>query len=95
MLFEEIVCEFVFIIFDVLVIWMCDNNVYLFCYKFINVWGCVVVKGELEIIESCSKVYLNVDRRRERFFYENFVLYYDFWVKRVMFFFYWMNFWDF
>lgn len=57
---------------------MCDNNAYLFRHKFINVRGCAVVKGELETIESRSKVYLNVDRRRERFFYENFALHYDF-----------------
>lgn len=57
---------------------MCDNNVYLFRHKFIHVRGSAVVKGELETIESRSKVYLNVDRRRERFFYENFALHYDF-----------------
>lgn len=48
---------------------MCDNNAYLFRHKFINVRGCAAVKGELETIESRSKVYLNVDRRRERFFF--------------------------
>lgn len=57
---------------------MCDNNAYLFRHKFINVRGSAVVKGELETIESRSKVYLNVDRRKERFFYENFALHYDF-----------------
>lgn len=68
MSFEEIVCEFVFITLDVLVTWMSDNNAYLFRHKFIHVRGSAVVKGELETIESRSKVYLNVDRRRERFF---------------------------
>ena len=86
MSFEEIVCEFVFITLDVLVTWMCDNNAYLFRHKFINVRESAVVKGELETIESCSKVYLNVDRRRERFFYENFALHYDFWAKSHAFF---------
>lgn len=57
---------------------MCDNNAFLFRHKFINVRGSAVVKGELETIESRSKVYLDVDRRRERFFYENFALHYDF-----------------
>ena len=47
---------------------MSDNNAYLFRHKFIHVRGSAVVKGELETIESRSKVYLNVDRRRERFF---------------------------
>lgn len=93
MSFEEIVCEFVFITLDVT--WMCDNNAYLFRHKFINVRGCAAVKGELETIESRSKVYLNVDRRKERFFYENFALHYDFWAKRVMLSSYRTNLWDF
>lgn len=95
MSFKEIVCEFVFITLDVLVTWMCDNNAYLFRHKFINVRGSAVVKGELETIESRSKVYLNVDRGRERFFYENFALHYDFWAKRVMLSSYRTNLWDF
>ena len=86
MSFEEIVCEFVFITLDVLVTWMSDNNAYLFRHKFIHVRGSAVVKGELETIESRSKVYLNVDRRRERFFYENFALHNDFWAKKESFF---------
>lgn len=57
---------------------MSDNNACLFRHKFIHVRGSAVVKGELETIESRSKVYLNVDRRRERFFYENFALHNDF-----------------
>lgn len=95
MSFGEIVCEFVFITLDVLVTWMSDNNAYLFRHKFIHVRGSAVVKGELETIESRSKVYLNVDRRRERFFYENFALHNDFWAKRVILSSYRTNLWDF
>lgn len=48
---------------------MCDNNAYLFRHKFINVRGCAVVKGELETIESRSKVYLNQLIEGERDFF--------------------------